>query len=86
MFLANDDATKVLYQKAFDQIAVSNNSEAIQDLVDDMVVKGKQYTGFNFDKVMINLMRKMIDQQKKESKSNYLRNIEIIKTAMSKLL
>lgn len=86
MFLANDDAIKVLYQKAFDQIAVSNNTEAIQNLVDDMVVKGKQYTGFNFDKVMINLMRKMIDQQKKESKSNYLRNIEIIKTAMSKLL
>lgn len=86
MFLANDDAIKVLYQKAFDQIAVSNNTEAIQNLVDDMVLKGKQYTGFNFDKVMINLMRKMIDQQKKESKSNYLRNIEIIKTAMSKLL
>ena len=86
MFLAHDDAIKVLYQKAFDQIAVSNNTEAIQNLVDDMVVKGKQYTGFNFDKVMINLMRKMIDQQKKESKSNYLRNIEIIKTAMSKLL
>jgi len=86
MFLANDDATKVLYQKAFDQIAVSNNTEAIQNLVDDMVVKGKEYTGFNFDKVMINLMRKMVDQQKKESKSNYLKNIEIIKTAMSKLL
>jgi aminopeptidase N len=86
MFLANDDATKVLYQKAFDLIAVSNNTEAIQNLVDDMVLKGKQYTGFNFDKVMINLMRKMIDQQKKESKSNYLNNIDIIKTAMSKLL
>ncbi|MFY9243131.1 MAG: M1 family metallopeptidase [Polaribacter sp.] len=86
MFLANDDATKVLYQKAFKQISESNNSEAIQNVVDDMVVKGKEFKAFNFDKVCINLMRTMIDDQKKANKSNRDRNTEIIKKAMAKLL
>jgi len=86
MFLTNDDATKELYQKAFKQISESNNTEAIQNTVDDMVVKGIEFKGFNFDKVVINLMRKMIDDQKKANKPNRERNIEIIKTAMARLL
>jgi aminopeptidase N len=86
MFLTNDDTTKVLYQKAFTQISESNNTEAIQNVVDDMILKGKQFKGFNFDKVVINLMRDMINDQKKVDKPNRERNIEIIKTAMAKLL
>lgn len=86
MFLTNDDTTKVLYQKAFKQISESNNTEAIQNVVDDMVVKGNEFKGFNFDKVVINLMRTMITDQKKTDNTNKLRNIEIIKTAMAKLL
>ena len=86
MFLANDNSIKVLYQKAFKQISESNNVVAIQNVTNDMVVKGNQYKSFNFDKVMINFMRKMINTQKKINKSNSKRNIEIIKTAMAKLL
>ncbi len=86
MFLTNDDTTKGLYQKAFQQISESNNTEAIQNVVEDMVVKGNQFKGFNFDKVVINLMRNMINDQKKTDNSNKQRNIEIIKTAMAKLL
>ncbi len=86
MYLTGDDSSKVLFQKAFKQISESNNSEAIQNLVDDMVDKGKQYKGFNFDKVVINLMRDMIKDQQKANKSNRENNIEIIKTAMAKLL
>ncbi|MHB0755344.1 M1 family aminopeptidase [Polaribacter sp. M15] len=86
MFLTNDDTTKALYQKAFQQISESNNTEAIQNVVDDMVVKGNQFKGFNFDKVVINLMRNMVNDQKKTDNSNKYRNIEIIKTAMAKLL
>jgi len=55
-------------------------------VVDDMIVKGKQFKDFNFDKVVINLMRKMIQDQKKANKSNRERNIEIIKIAMAELL
>jgi len=86
MFLSSDDATKNLYQKAFKQISKSNNSEAIQNLVDDMVVKGKQYKSFNFDKVVINLMRTMIKDQKEKNTPNKIINTEIIKEGMAKLL
>ena len=86
MFLTGDDATKVLFQKAFKQISESNNSEAIQNVVDDMVEKAKQFKQFNFDKVVINLMRTMIQEQEKGNKSNRDKNVQIIKTAMAKLL
>ncbi|MGJ8760728.1 MAG: M1 family aminopeptidase [Polaribacter sp.] len=86
MFLTGDDATKSLYKKAFKQISESNNSEAIQNLVDDMVVKGNQYKSFNFDKVVINLMRTMISDQKAKDTDNKVRNTEIIKEGMAKLL
>ena len=51
-----------------------------------MVLKGTQYKSFNFDKVVINLMRKMVQDQKKKNTTNKIRNIEIIKEAMAKLL
>ena len=86
MFLSNDEPTKILFKSAFKQISESNNTEAIQNVVDDMVVKGKQYKGFNFDKVAINLMRNMVNDQKKADKPNREKNIAIIKAAMAKLL
>jgi len=51
-----------------------------------MVVKGKQYQQFSFDKVVINLMRTMIQEQQRLSMSNSEKNITIIKAAMAKLL
>ena len=86
MFLTGDDATKAIYQKAFTQISESNNSEAIQNLVNDMVVKGTQYKSFNFDKVVINLMRRMVQDQKTKNTLNRAKNTAIIKEAMAKLL
>ena len=86
MFLSNYEPTKILFKSAFKQISESNNTEAIQNVVDDMVVKGKQYKGFNFDKVAINLMRNMVNDQKKADKPNREKNIAIIKVAMAKLL
>ncbi len=86
MFLSNDDASKNIYQKAFTLISESNNTEAIQNLVDDMVVKGNQFKSFNFDKVVINLMRRMVQDQKTKNLTNKVRNIAIIKEAMAKLL
>ena len=86
MFLSGDAATKLLYEKAFDMISKSNNIEAIQNLVEDMVAKGNQYQKFNFDKVVINLMRTMIQEQEKSINSNKKRNIAIIKEAMMGVL
>jgi aminopeptidase N len=86
MYLTGDDATKVLYQKAFKQISESNNTEAIRNLLDDMVVKGGQFKQFNFDKVVINLMRQMVQSQKTKNTPNKILHTEIIKEAMAKLL
>jgi aminopeptidase N len=86
MFLSGDDATKVLYEKAFNMISKSNNMEAIQNLVEDMVVKGNQFQKFNFDKVVINLMRTMIQEQEKSNNSNKERNVAIVKEGMMGLL
>ena len=86
MFLTGDDRTKAIYQKAFTMISESDNSEAIQNLVNDMVEKGNQYKQFNFDKVVINLMRQMIQTQEKKNLSNRNKNVEIIKTAMAKVI
>ncbi|MDB9777777.1 M1 family aminopeptidase [Polaribacter sp.] len=86
MYLSGDDKTKAIYQKAFQQISESNNEEVIKNLVEDMIVKGTQYKSFNFDKVMINQMRRMIQIQKKQNKSNKKVNIQIIKTAMAALI
>jgi aminopeptidase N len=86
MFLYGDDVTKVLYKKAFHMISKSNNMEAIQNLVEDMVAKGNQFQKFNFDKVVINLMRTMIQEQEKSNNSNKERNVAIVKEGMMGLL
>ena len=86
MFLSGDAATKVLYEKAFAMISKSNNMEAVQNLVEDMVAKGNQFKKFSFDKVVINLMRTMIKEQEKSTNSNKARNIAIVKEGMMGLL
>jgi aminopeptidase N len=67
-------------------ISKSNNMEAIQNLVEDMVAKGNQFQKFNFDKVVINLMRTMIQEQEKSNNSNKERNVAIVKEGMMGLL
>ena len=86
MFLTGDDVSKAVYQKAFKQISESNNTAAIRNLVDDMVVKGGQFKQFNFDRVVINLMRQMVQDQKNKNTKNRILHTEIIKEAMAKLL
>ena len=86
MYLSGNSTNKVLYEKAFNRVSKSNNIKAIKNLLDDMAAKGIQYKKFNFNKVMINLMRSMVLEQEKSSNSNKDRNIAIIKTAMASLI
>ncbi|WP_299157535.1 M1 family metallopeptidase [uncultured Tenacibaculum sp.] len=86
MFLSQNKKIQSLYKKAFDKIAKSNKTEAIQNLSDDIVAKGIQYKQYNFDKVGVNLLRQVVQKQKKENLTNRAKNIEIVKTAMAKLL
>tara|TARA_R110000787_G_scaffold167495_2_gene280421 strand:- start:1524 stop:3980 length:2457 start_codon:yes stop_codon:yes gene_type:complete len=86
MYLNTNPKIQSIYKKAYEQIATSNNSEAIQNLVNDVVAKGYQYRQFNFDQVGINLLRQMVQKQKKANLSNRLKNIEIIKTGIAQLV
>ncbi len=85
MFLNNNPKIQAIYQKAYEQIATSNNKEAIQNLVKDVVAKGNQYKQFNFDQVGINLLRQMVQKQIKANKPNKAINIEVIKTGIAQL-
>jgi aminopeptidase N len=86
MYLNNNPKIQEIYKKAYEQIAKSNNTEAIQNLVDDFVIKGNSYRQFNFDQVGINLLRQMVQKQKTANLSNKLKNIEIIRTGIAQLI
>ena len=86
MYLSTDKKIQRLYKKAYDKIAKGNNSEAIQNLVNDIVIKGKQYKQYGFNNVGVDLMRQMVKTQKSANKSNEIKNIAIIQDAMRRLL
>ncbi|WP_435262964.1 M1 family aminopeptidase [Tenacibaculum sp. nBUS_03] len=86
MFLSQNRKIQSLYKKAYDKIAKSNNSKAIRNLSNDIVAKGIQYKQYSFDTVGVNLLRQMVQMQKKSNHPTKYQNIEVIKTAMAKLL
>ncbi|WBX72760.1 M1 family metallopeptidase [Tenacibaculum pacificus] len=86
MYLSQDKKTQGLYKKAYDKIAKSSNTEAIKNLADDIVSKGIQYKKYSFDKVGVNLLRQVVQRQKKANHTTKLKNIEIVKIAMAQLL
>ncbi len=85
MFSTNPKIQEI-YQKAYDKVATSNNTEAIQNLVNDLVAKGYQFKQFNFDQVAINLLRQMVQKQKTAEKPNKSKNIEVIRTGIARLV
>jgi aminopeptidase N len=86
MFLNNNPKIQEIYKKAYEEIASSNNTEAIQNLVNDVVAKGNQYKQYNFDQVGINLLRQMVQKQRAANKPNETKNIEVIKTGIAQLV
>lgn len=86
MYLNSDKNIQALYGKAYAKIAKSNNTNAIKNLTNDIVKKGKQYKQYGFDNVGIQMMRTMVQMQQKSNNPNEEKNITIIKNAMSKLL
>jgi aminopeptidase N len=86
MFLINDKNIQALYNRAFEKISKSNNTKAIQNLVNDLVAKGKQFRKFNFDKTAVNLLGQMVNFQKTSEVPNRLKHIQIIRTGMTQLI
>ncbi|MDB4709707.1 M1 family metallopeptidase [Flavobacteriaceae bacterium] len=86
MYLNNNPKIQEIYKNAYEQIAVSNNTEAIQNLVNDIVAKGKQYKQYNFDQIGVSLLRQLVQKQKTANLSNKYKNIEIIREGIAKLI
>ncbi len=86
MYLNNNPKIQEIYKNAYEQIAVSNNTEAIQNLVNDIVAKGKQYKQYNFDQIGVSLLRQLVQKQKTANLSNKYKNIEIIREGIAELI
>lgn len=87
--LFDENFTKY-YKKAFDNtfdwIASGNNREAIQNLVDDLVAKGKKYKKQQVDQMALHLLRKLVQKQTESSHKNKEALIVIAKKGMAALL
>ena len=86
MFLTNDNRTKNLYNLAFEKIAKSNNTNAIRNVIADLIAKGKAFKQFDFDKTALSLLSRMVEFQKTEEIPNRARHITMIRTAMTELV
>lgn len=83
---STDKAVVDLYTETYNQISKSNNKDAIQNLVNDFVKKGKQYKQYNFDKAALYYFQQMISTQQKESNKNKEELIMIIRKGMAELV
>jgi len=86
MFLNQDPEIQAKYGEAFMWIAESDNAEAIQIVVDKFVELGHTYKQYNFDKLAVNMLNRMIQIQQKSTHANKEIFIKKIKVALSKLL
>jgi len=86
MYLNNNPKIQEIYKNAYEQIALSNNTKAIQNLVNDIVAKGKQYKQYNFDQIGVSLLRQLVQKQKTANLSNKYKNIETIREGIAKLI
>jgi len=86
MFFSRNIDVQNQYKEVFKWISESDNKEAISNLVNDFVKKGKKYKQYGFDKGALSFMRQMIDKQTASSNANKADLIKIIKTGMSKLV
>ncbi len=74
------------FEKTFAWIAASNNREAIQNLVTDLVIKGKRYKEYGVDQLSLNLLRKVVEMQTDASNTAKQDLIFIAKKGMADLL
>ena len=86
MFLNSDTRIQSLYKRAYEKIAKSNNTKAIQNLVDDIIAKGIQFKQFNFDKTAVNLLQQMVNFQRDSEVANRNKHIQIIRMGLTQLV
>jgi aminopeptidase N len=86
MFLSQDPRTQQIYAQAFDWVAESNNVEAITNLTNQFVTLGKQYQKYNFDKMAVNMLNKIVYTQQQTNNPNKEEIIIILKTGIAELI
>ena len=86
MFAVGDNRIQELYKRAFERISKSNNTNAVQNLVNDIIAKGIRFKQFNFDKTAVNLLQQMVNFQKSSGVTNRNKNIQIIRTGLTQLV
>ncbi|PCH77339.1 MAG: peptidase M1 [Flavobacteriaceae bacterium] len=86
MFLNQDPEIQAKYGEAFMWIAESDNTEAIQVIVNKFVELGTTYKQYDFDKIAVNMLNRMVQIQKKGDNTNKNMLIRTIKMGLSKLL
>ena len=86
MFANGNNRIQELYKRAFEKIAKSNNTKAIENLVADIIAKGIQFKQFNFDKTAINLLQQMVNFQRNSGVVNRNKHIQIIRTGITQLV
>lgn len=85
MYFFKDEKLKKKFEEAFDWVSETNNTEAIQTMVDDFVEKGLMYKKYNFNYECIRLLRKVIDKQQELKQSNQQEIISILELGVKKL-
>jgi len=85
MFMIQDKSVQKSYGEAFKWIAGSNNKEAIQVMINSFVKIGKQYKKYGADKMMLQMMNKVIAFQKDAKGANTAELIDIVNKGITEL-
>ncbi len=87
MFMSNfSQYHKEDFEKTFDWIAGSNNEKAIQNLVTDLVNKGKRYKKYGVNQMALMLLQGIVQKQTASENSDKEHLIFIAKKGMAALL
>jgi len=85
MFFNPDKDVQTEYGKAFEWIAASSNVEATQVMIDSFVKTGLQFKSYGADKMMLQLMQKVIDLKTKAHLANETALLAIVNEGINKL-
>jgi len=87
MFVSNfSQYHKDNFEKTFKWISTSENKEAIQNLVSDLVDKGIKYKKYGVNQLSLGLMQRIVTEQTQLEHANKEELILIVKTGMANLL
>jgi len=85
MFFTKDKTKRMMYKKAFDWVAKSDNEKATQNIVDQLVKNGIQYKSYGFNRVAQRLLQQIMMAKQVSTYSNKKVLINIVQKGLDKL-